>query len=213
MKNSLQYVGFLLSWTGVILQYYLSLSVADSRLNDTVKYLSFMTIWTNIFVSLYFTFSVTSQKSGPGRMLSGPSIQAALVVYIVAVGLIYHLFLAHIWNPQGLQLVADQILHTAVPVYYLLYWFFFGDKTHLKIKNAFNWLLYPLIYAVYALVRGAISEQYPYYFIDVNSLGYGIVFRNIVFIALAYFAMGAVLVVTNNLKAGKNSDSSDATAV
>lgn len=199
MKKIFQVTGFLLSWTGVFLQYYLSMSVADSRIADTIKYISFMTIWTNIFVSLFFTFCIFARESGPARFLSRPSIQAALLIYIAAVGLIYHFFLAHIWNPQGLQLAVDHILHTAVPLYYVIYWVIFGDKVHLNIRNAFNWLLYPLIYAVYALIRGAVSGKYPYYFIDVSTLGYGVVLRNIAFLALAYFVMGVVLVTLNNI--------------
>lgn len=199
VKKAFQFIGFLLGWSGVILQYYLAMTVADSRIAETVKYISFMTIWTNILVSLFFTFLITAQNSAPGRFFARTSVQAALVVYISAVGLIYHLFLAHIWNPQGLQLIVDQILHTVVPVYYLLYWMLFSEKNKLSFRNAFNWLLYPFIYAVYSLIRGAITGKYPYYFIDASTLGYGIVLRNIVFIALAYFALGMIVAVLNNL--------------
>ncbi|MBX7041843.1 MAG: Pr6Pr family membrane protein [Ignavibacteria bacterium] len=199
MKKAVLNLGMIFSWTGVILQYYLSMSVSDSRIADTVKYLSFMTIWTNFLIALFFTFVTVSPGSKGGKFFSGHSVQTALLVYIIAVGLIYHLFLAHIWDPKGYQYVADQILHTVVPLYYLMYWVFFTEKTVLNFKSAFNWLLYPLVYAVYAMVRGAITMKYPYYFLDAVKLGYPVVLRNIALIAVSYFMMGGLLIAINNM--------------
>jgi hypothetical protein len=34
------------------------------------------------------------------------------------------------------------------------------------------WLLYPIIYLAYWLIRGPRVGYYPYFFIDVNALGY-----------------------------------------
>ena len=199
MKKVVLNLGIILSWTGVILQYYLSMTVADSRIADTVKFLSFMTIWTNFLIAIFFTFVTISPQRRGGKFFSIHSVQTALLVYIIAVGLIYHLFLAHIWDPKGYQYVADQILHTAVPLFYLAYWIFFTEKTELKLRSAFNWLLYPLVYAIYAMVRGAATGKYPYYFLNADSLGYGVIFRNIALIAVSYFMMGALLIAINNM--------------
>jgi hypothetical protein len=199
MKKAVLNLGMMLSCTGVILQYILSVSVADSRVADTVKYLSFMTIWTNFLIAFFFTWVTISPGSRGGKFFSIHSVQTALLVYIAAVGLIYHLFLAHIWDPKGYQYVADQILHTAVPLYYLAYWIFFTEKTELKLRSAFNWLLYPLVYAIYAMVRGAITMKYPYYFLDAVKLGYPVVLRNIALIAVSYLLMGGLLTAINNM--------------
>ena len=199
MKRILQYFGFLLSWSGVILQYYLSMTVADSRVSETIRFLSFMTIWTNIIVALFFTSQITASDNRLGRIFSKPSVQAALLVYIIIVGLIYHLFLAKQWNPQGWEFIADQILHTAVPLFYFVVWLFFADKQRMKLTTAFSWLSYPVAYIFYTLIRGAIIGKYPYFFIDVTKLGYGMTFRNIGLIAAAYVILGVVVILLNNL--------------
>jgi len=175
------------------------MSVADSRFAETIRFLSFMTIWTNIIVALFYTSQLITPDNWLGRFFSKASVQAALLVYIIIVGLIYHLFLAKQWNPQGWEFIADQCLHTVVPLLYLVYWFFFADKEKLRLASAFNWLSYPLIYIIYTLIRGAITGKYPYFFIDVTKLGYGSAFRNIGLIAAAYVILGSVIVLLNNL--------------
>jgi len=39
-------------------------------------------------------------------------------------------------------------------------------------------LLYPLGYTVYIIIRGAITDLYPYPFMDAGELGYTVVFFN-----------------------------------
>ncbi len=199
MKKLYQYLGFFLSWSGVLLQYYIAMSVADSRFAETIRFLSFMTIWTNIIVAMFYTSQLITPDKWLGRFFSKASVQAALLVYIIIVGIVYHLFLAKQWNPQGLEYIADQCLHTAVPLIYLIYWIFFADKVKLKLTCAFQWLAYPLIYIIYSLIRGAIIGKYPYYFIDMTKLGYATGFRNIGLLAAAYVLLGLIIVLLNNL--------------
>jgi hypothetical protein len=162
-----------------------------------------MTIWTNLIVALFFTSQVFFPNTNVGRFFSRPSHQAAIVIFIFIVGAIYHLLLAKQWNPQGWAYAADQMLHTAVPIYYILYWIFFAEKQKLTIRNAFNWLLYPLTYIIYSLIRGAVTGKYPYYFIDVSKLGYGPALENTAFIGIAYFVFSVLLIIFNNRFAAK----------
>jgi hypothetical protein len=123
-----------------------------------------------------------------------PSVQASAAVYIAIVGIVYQLLLRHLWNPQGAQWVADTLLHSIIPVGYVLYWWLFAPRDELSWKNAIGWLVYPGAYLVYTLARGAVSGLYPYPFVDVNTLGYGGVLARAAVLMLVFLGMGLLIV-------------------
>jgi hypothetical protein len=129
-----------------------------------------------------------------GRFFRSPSMQAGTAVYIAIVGMVYRLLLRQLWNPQGAQWVADVLLHDAIPVGYVLYWLLFAPRAGLRWKDALDWLVYPAVYLVYILARGAVSRVYPYPFVDVNVLGYGGVLVRAAMFLLVFLGMGLIVV-------------------
>jgi apolipoprotein N-acyltransferase len=99
-------------------------------------------------------------------------VLTAILVYILTVGLTYNLILRSLWKPEGLQLLADNLLHSIIPVLYLVFWLIFVKKHTLQWNNFLPWLIYPLLYLIYVMIRGAIFGVYPYPFIDVAQIGY-----------------------------------------
>ncbi|MBK6877451.1 MAG: Pr6Pr family membrane protein [Ignavibacteria bacterium] len=203
MKKTFQIMGAVAAWFAGLLQFYISMKFADSRAAEAIRFFSFMTIWTNIIIAVYYTVLILSPQTKLGRFFSRPMVQAGLLLYIIIVGLIYHLILANQWNPQGLEFIADQSLHTVVPILYLFYWIFFSEKEKLSYSSALKWLEYPVIYIVYSLIRGAITGKYPYFFVDVTKLGYATTLTNASYVLAAYFVLGLMLVFINNLMTNK----------
>ena len=120
---------------------------------------------------------------------------AALITVVMAVvGLGYHILLAGIWQPQGLAWWADQGLHTAVPALVALWWACFAPKAGLVGRDVLGWLIWPIGYAAYALVRGMASGFYPYPFMDVATLGLVQVVVNVAGLAAAFLALGLLLI-------------------
>jgi hypothetical protein len=73
-------------------------------------------------------------------------------------------------------------------------------KGSLRLKHIGAWMIYPLVYFAYALLRGDLLGQYQYPFIDVATLGYPQVFVNaggilagFVLIALALVGLDKVI--------------------
>jgi hypothetical protein len=162
-----------LGWFALALQLYLMLaqSPAGAMLGTVVTFFSFFTILTNLLVALVFTAAAFRRPWG--QWFNRPSVQAGTAVYIAIVGVVYQLLLRRLWNPQGAQWLADVLLHSIIPVGYVLYWLLLAPRTGLRWKDAFAWLRYPAVYLVYILARGAATGLYPYPFIDVKVLGYG----------------------------------------
>jgi hypothetical protein len=188
-------VGGLLGWFALALQLYLML-VRDpaGMLSVVITYFSFFTILTNFLVALVFTAAALRPRAAWGEFLLRPSLQASTAVYIAIVGMVYQLLLRHLWNPQGAQWVADVLLHSIIPVGYVLYWWLFAPRDKLSWKNALGWLVYPGAYLVYTLARGAVSGLYPYPFVDVGTLGYGGVLARAAGLMLVFLGMGLLIV-------------------
>jgi hypothetical protein len=159
-----------------------------------ITYFSFFTILTNFLVALVFTAAALRPRAAWGQWLLRASVQAGTAVYIAIVGIVYQLLLRHLWNPQGAQWVADVLLHSIIPVGYVLYWSLFAPRDGLTWRNAIGWLVYPGAYLVYTLARGAVSGVYPYPFVDVTALGYGGVFARSAGLLLVFFGMGLLIV-------------------
>ena len=119
---------------------------------------------------------------------------AAIAVVLTVIGLGYHILLAGIWAHQGLAWWADQGLHTAVPLLTVLWWAAFAPKSGLAWHDSLRWLIWPILYAGYAIVRGLVSGFYPYPFMDVTALGSGQVGLNVAGLGAAFVSIGVIYV-------------------
>ena len=172
-------IGALLGWAAVLLQFYLILVNRQASVRETIiRYFSFFTVLTNILVAVCYTLPFLNPLSAWGKFFSKPTILTAITVYITLVGIVYNLILRFLWNPQGLQWFADELLHVVNPVWFLLFWILFVSKTGLQWKQVITWQLYPVIYIILILVRGSFSGFYPYPFSNAGNLGYPKVFMN-----------------------------------
>lgn len=164
-------------------------ATAPGRPPDTAAWwwlAGYFTILTNGAV----TFLMTATAFG--ARLSA-RLQGGLVLSILMVGLVYHALLASLWAPEGLAWWTDQMLHTATPVLTLAWWLGFGDRT-VKLRDLPVWLVWPALYAVYALTRGTVTGFWPYPFLDADTLGWPQVALNVAGMVLAFAALGLGLI-------------------
>ena len=187
-----------LGWAGLGIQLYLiffaRLSVGASLLGGLVSFFSYFTVITNTLVAVVLTCAVTDRDSAACRWFLQPWVSSGIAVSIAVVGLAYSILLRHLWHPQGWQFIADELLHDVMPLLFLAYWWLCVPKGTLRLIHLPLWLIYPLVYFAYALLRGHLLGAYAYPFIDVALLGYPQVFVNAGGI-LAGFVLMALLVI------------------
>ncbi len=198
-------VGALLGWFALALQLYLILvqspALGVAMVGTVITYFSFFTILTNILVALVLTAVSSGLRAGWAQQVASESRQAATAVYITVVGVSYQLLLRKLWNPQGAQWLADVLLHSVVPLGYVVYWLFLAPRTRLRWKDVWGWLVYPAVYLMYILARGAVSGLYPYPFVDVNQLGYRGVLVNTVVFTSVFVGLGLLAVAFTRRRA------------
>lgn len=203
-QKSFIILGALLAWFAVIMQFVLMMENRVTPIPETiVRFFSFFTILTNTLIALYFISMWLGRHTKLGQRFQRPGVVSAIAVYITVVGLVYQLVLRQIWEPQGLQKLVDELLHSVNPVYFVLYWYLYEEKAKLKWTLIPGWLIYPLLYLMYILIRGSFSGFYPYPFVNVAELGMrqvllnsvGLMFVFIGFCAL-YIGIGKILTRT-----------------
>jgi len=186
----------IIGWFALVTQFYINMTSGISGIWElTVRYFSYFTIQTNILVAVCFTALLLKPQSKWGRFFSRQQTLSAITVYIVIVGLIYNTILRFLWEPEGLQKMVDELLHSVIPLLVLFYWFVFTAKNRLQWKNVLPWLIYPFAYIVYVLIRGSVSGFYPYPFINTQRLGLDKVLVNSVGIAFVFICMSLLLVM------------------
>ena len=187
-----------LAWYGLLLQFYVMIvnarAIGVSIPTVIANYFSFFTILTNLLVAVTLTLSLRRTPSTLGSLANHPTVQTAATLYIAIVGIVYSLALRHIWDPEGLQKIADIILHDAIPTLSILFWLLFVRKDELRFRDVPAWLVYPSVYLVYSMIRGAVLGRYVYPFLDVRALGCGLVIINVVAISAAFAGLGLLLV-------------------
>jgi hypothetical protein len=185
----------LIGWFALSVQFYFNVEEAlaknESIIHRLVQFFSYFTIETNILIAAAIT--IVAARPQAEQYLTRPSVKSALVVYIMIVGLVYTALLRNLWDPQGMQLVADTVLHDVVPILYPLFWLVFLPKGSLRWADPAVWLIYPALFFVYSMLRGLAFGVYPYPFIDAGRLGFERVSLNALALLAVFFGLGVIL--------------------
>lgn len=192
-NNQKMYIaaGTCLAWFSLIAQFYLIIQNRQASILETVfRYFGYFTILTNIMVALCFSALLLKQNS----FFRKPTTQTAVTAYIFLVALVYNIVLRGVVKPEGFARIVDELLHVVMPVIFIVYWFVYTDKRSLQWKHIFPWLLYPLVYIIYTLIRGSFVHFYPYPFLNVDQLGYQSVLINCIWVSFAFLIFSLLFI-------------------
>lgn len=203
MTTTIARIGLLLAAFGVLGQYYLALERAPidelSYLGATARYFSFMTVWTNVLVILVFLAASFPTPVKSLQFFRSKSVQAATAAFILMVGLAYHILLASRFQQTGLNWWTNLMLHYIDPLVYCAWWVLLAEKQALRFGTAVQWMLFPVVYFLYSLIRGEIIGWYPYFFVDINELGYPQVLLTSAILLAIYLVFGLLVVWVSRL--------------
>ncbi|MGW0248516.1 Pr6Pr family membrane protein [Nocardia goodfellowii] len=156
------------------------------------NFFSYFTIQSNVIA--FVVLAVGGLWDPQGR--SWRLFRGAATLYMIITGVVYAVLLADIdvslSNPS-----VNHILHRVIPLVMLADWLLVPVVLGVSARLIGSWLLYPLAYGAYTLVRGWIVDWYPYPFIDPREKGYlhmglGLIALAVVFaiLAVAVAALG-----------------------
>ncbi len=189
--------------------------------NDSFTFSNdFWLFYTNI--SNYFCFgvgvatcaaTVKRVKGGETRGFVSPcktlkfcTTVMILVTFLVYVSLLGDLGSWSFWNALG-----NLTYHVAVPILFIVDWALFDEHKSVKILDPLKAWIIPLAYVVYILIYGAVFKaatgnefSYPYFFLNVNKLGYGGVCVWVVILLLIFAVLSYIMFIYDKLVKDEN---------
>jgi hypothetical protein len=169
--------------TGILLAGTLIYQITDLAIGGGLipwQYFSFFTVDSTIIEIGVLVVT------GLGAMRTSTDTQAltsaamSVVPYAIVVCLVYNLLLRGSPTTQYLgQDWHNEVVHVAAPLYLALDWFALrlldGGRPRLRWRALGLVFVFPVLWFVFTMVRGAIIGYYPYPFLDVANSGVGTV--------------------------------------
>ncbi len=145
--------------------------VERGRFNPA-NFFSYFTIESNILVFVTLLLSAIAVAWSRNNKLD--ELRSAVTVYILVVGIGFSFLLAGLEDVALTAVPWDNIvLHYIIPAAVAIDFLIDRPKRKLGFKQSLLWLLFPMAYLAYSLIRGAVIGWYPYPFLDPATKGYG----------------------------------------
>ena len=153
---------------------------------NPVNFLSYFTIQSNLIAVAVFVIGAARWRSEPTRRWE--LIRGGAVVYMTVTFVVFALLLADTNVDTALAWV-NTVVHQVMPIAVIVDWLIDPPRNRISFRDSLVWLVYPLAWTAYTLVRGPIAGWYPYPFLDPANGGYGTVALYVV----AILAFGTAL--------------------
>jgi len=171
MARALAIAGLAVGLFALILQFAITIPAAISAGRSVpgalVFYFSFFTILTNMAAVGVHAASLFGKPAWFAR----PGVRAGVAVAIAVVMIVYAVVLSRLWQPAGLALLCDVLLHYVAPILYLGWWLLAGADGLRRLRDIGIWLIYPALYLVAVMLRAPFAHEVPYPFLDVARNG------------------------------------------
>jgi len=134
---------------------------------------------------------------------SGPVLsvlRAVATTCIAVVGIVYATLLAPIGADVDIVAPwANIVLHYVSPIVVVLDWLLVGDRRRLGLGRIWMLLVYPAVWTIVVLIRGATDGWVPYPFLS-PSQGYGVVSLYCVAILVVFVVFGLLVLLASRYR-------------
>ncbi|HRF28419.1 MAG TPA: Pr6Pr family membrane protein [Candidatus Saccharibacteria bacterium] len=157
---------------------------------NAANFFSFFTILSNIIAGVYLIyFGVTNNHSQRSQVIRG-----GVTLYMLMTGVIFAILLAGLENVRLTAVPWDNlVLHYVMPFVLVIDWLMSPPKEEITQKESLTWIVVPVAYVVYTLMRGSLVDWYPYPFLNPTLSSYGQVIGISVIIAIFVVGSAAML--------------------
>lgn len=162
--------------------------------------LAYFTIQSNLFVLVWNITGVLGPLRGKDPGSRHPFLHGACTLYITITCIVFTLFIAPYYEPEGIMVVSNLLLHYIIPLVFILDWIVTAPPGSLRPRYVFLWLFYPLAYLAGALTFARFTGIYVYQFINLEELGLPRFLVNIAGLAGAFTLLGFIFYGADRLK-------------
>ena len=135
-----------------------------------LSFFSFFTVESNIIAVVSLLISAPYRWRGAQpRWLH--YLRGAATIYMTVTGVTYSLLLRNVEVDTAVPWV-NLVLHYIIPIVMIIDWLINLPQFRIRVGSAMVWLIFPIAYLAYRLIRGPLIDWYPYPFLDPGSSGY-----------------------------------------
>jgi cytochrome c biogenesis protein CcdA len=159
----------LLTLVAIVTQLTIGISDHDMKASN---FFSFFTIESNLLTVFVLLVGAVLALRGHETSAGWELFRGAVAAYMTTTFIVYAALLSGL--PDNLDLTEpwiNYVLHTLMPIVIVLDWVFSPPQHRFTIRQALVWMVFPLAYCVYSLIRGPIVEWYPYPFLNPDAAG------------------------------------------
>ena len=134
---------------------------------SAVNFFSFFTNISNIYGDIIFlliAFDIVRKQH------VRDALRGSATLYLTIVGVVFSVLLVNLESP--LIPWVNAIVHYIMPIAVIVDWCLDPPQTRIARRDVAVWLVLPIAYVVYTMVRGPIAHWYPYPFMNADVLGY-----------------------------------------
>jgi hypothetical protein len=169
-------------------------SLLDNPFFHPLNFFSYFTIQSNLIGAAVLLIGAAR------RDIHTPTfdlVRGAAVIYLVTTGIVFSVVLSGTDVDTAIPWV-NSVLHEVLPIVIVVDWLLDPPGRRMTGRDAALWLVYPLAWVVYTLVKGPIANWYPYPFLDPALGGYGRVALYCVGIFILVSVVGAAVAWIGN---------------
>lgn len=159
----------LLGFSAIVTE--LATLVVEGNLN-VANFFSFFTIEANTIAFIVFMISALFVFAGK-KSERLDFWRGASTFFMVVTGIVFALLLSGL---EGVRLTAvpwdNIVLHYLIPLAVVIDWVADPPARRITLRKSLLWLVFPLVYLAYSLIRGLIVGWYPYPFLNPANGGY-----------------------------------------
>lgn len=124
------------------------------------------------------------------------TLRFMVTIMILVTLIIYNTLLGNLFDPNYWR-VRNVIMHLIAPLMFVLDYLLFSQPNTVQWQAILYSLLLPYTYVLVTLIIGHFTQSYPYFFLNVNTIGYKGVFMWVFMLTLGFIFLGVLLWVYN----------------
>ncbi|MFI6866852.1 Pr6Pr family membrane protein [Nocardia sp. NPDC050406] len=182
---------------GVVALAWIPVRNIDVATFSAANYWSYFTIQSNVLgVLVLLIGGLRDPRSHRWQLFRG-----AATLYLVITGIIYAVLLADIDVMLSDQWI-NTVQHRVLPIVLFVDWLLVAGRLAVSGRLVGLWLVYPIVYGVYSLVRGPIVDWYPYPFLDPRGQGYVSLALGLAILVVVFALLAVAVAAVDGLLGG-----------
>lgn len=193
MKNKYAFVIIIVSILGLMFSFINTVFFVDEAnpFLRGIELFKYFTIQSNLIVALYFSLFLLSKYKDSEtftKMIGG------VVIYITITFLVFASLLEPTYSPKGFALIGSIFNHYLTPLLVIGFMYLFRKDYKFQREDLLLWIIYPILYTIFLVIIGQVTNDYIYPFFQVNNIGVIGLILSMIGMIILYLIMSFTLV-------------------